>query len=160
MARWHDFAAAEPEMAAAGHKLLYQWGLGLAFLATVRPDGGPRLHRMCPIIREGGLYAFITKSPKQRDLLRDGRYALHAEGPADNDDEFYVTGRAVAVPADDPIHVPLFAQFMEERKIGIAPGATSNDMLFELHLERALWGVTKGHGDEPAFTFWRAAPSP
>jgi hypothetical protein len=27
--------------------LLYQFGVGLAFLSTVRPDGGPRLHPLC-----------------------------------------------------------------------------------------------------------------
>jgi hypothetical protein len=24
--------------------------VGLAFVATVRPDGGPRVHPMCPVI--------------------------------------------------------------------------------------------------------------
>jgi hypothetical protein len=152
---WGEFAAAAPEMAAGGRRLLYQWGLGLGFLATVRPDGGPRLHRMCPIIHDDGLYAFITDSPKRRDLLRDGRYALHTEGPPDNDDEFYVTGRAVVVPPDDARQEPIYKQFMEERKLEVAPGAISDDILFELLLERVLYGVTTGHGAPPEFTFWR-----
>ena len=54
--------------------LLYQFGVGLAFLATVRRDGGPRVHPMCPLIHQGGLYGFFVPGPKQADLHRDGRY--------------------------------------------------------------------------------------
>jgi hypothetical protein len=35
-------AAAARMLAEAGGALLYNYGLGLGFLATVRPDGGPR----------------------------------------------------------------------------------------------------------------------
>jgi hypothetical protein len=70
---WADFEAAAPEMAAAGRGLLYQHGIGLAYLATIRPNGGPRLHPFCPILAVGGLWGFINhRSPKGRDLLRDG----------------------------------------------------------------------------------------
>ncbi len=40
-ASWAEFAAAMSDMAAAGQRLLYQYGVGRAFLATVRADGGP-----------------------------------------------------------------------------------------------------------------------
>jgi hypothetical protein len=42
MKRWIDFAAEQPEMAEAGHALIYQHRVGLGYLATVRKDGGPR----------------------------------------------------------------------------------------------------------------------
>jgi hypothetical protein len=58
--RWSMFVETEPEMAAAGTQLFTQYGVGLGFLATVRADGGPRLHPMCPVLAEGGLYAFIV----------------------------------------------------------------------------------------------------
>jgi hypothetical protein len=61
--RWAEFEAAMPEMAAEGRKLLYRFGSGLGFLATVRPDGGPRLHPMCPILAEGGLWARYGPRP-------------------------------------------------------------------------------------------------
>jgi hypothetical protein len=47
MLTWAEFAHARPELAEAGRRLLYQFGVGLGFLATVRADGGPRLHPMC-----------------------------------------------------------------------------------------------------------------
>ena len=44
MLTWAEFAHARPDLAEAGRRLLYQFGVGLGFLATVRADGGPRLH--------------------------------------------------------------------------------------------------------------------
>jgi len=44
MVPWNEFVAAAPELAATGEDLLFQFGVGLAFLATVRRGGGPRLH--------------------------------------------------------------------------------------------------------------------
>jgi hypothetical protein len=44
-----------PDLADASRALLYQFGVGLAFLSTVRPDGGPRVHPVwhtkypCPV---------------------------------------------------------------------------------------------------------------
>jgi hypothetical protein len=71
MVDWKDFESAAPEIAAAGKKLLYQFGLGLAFLATLRRDGAPRLHPICPTVCEGKLCALIGPSPKRGDLKRD-----------------------------------------------------------------------------------------
>jgi len=103
MASWSDFAAAEPSLAAGVRALLQQYGPGMAYLATVRADGGPRVHPVSPVIADGGLYCFIIDSPKRRDLDRDGRYALHSYPPEENDDEAYLTGHAVRVR--DPLVV-------------------------------------------------------
>jgi hypothetical protein len=100
MASWSEFAAAEPTLAAAIRALLQQYGPGMGYLATVRPDGGPRVHPVSPVITGGGLYCFVVDSPKRRDLERDGRYALHSYPPEESDDEAYVAGRAV--PVTDP----------------------------------------------------------
>ena len=70
-----------------------QYGPGLGYLATVRADGGPRVHPVSPVITDDGLFCFIIASPKRRDLERDGRYALHAFPPEDTDDEAYLAGR-------------------------------------------------------------------
>ena len=95
MKRWSEFAAEQPAMAKAGQALLYQFRVGLGYLATVRKDGGPRVHPVCPVIAHDGLYVFIgNHSPKVHDLLRDGRFALHAFPHPEVDDEFYVSGRA------------------------------------------------------------------
>lgn len=97
MASWSEFAAAEPSLAAAIRALLQQYGPGMGYLATVRPDGGPRVHPVSPVITETGLYCFIVDSPKRRDLERDGRYALHSYPPEESDDEAYIAGHAVPV---------------------------------------------------------------
>src|SRR3954465_13720297 len=97
MASWSDFAAADPSLAAAIRALLEQYGPGMAYLATIRPDGGPRIHPVSPVITDQRLYCFIVASPKRGDLERDGRYALHSYPPEESDDEAYLTGRAVPV---------------------------------------------------------------
>ena len=96
MVAWKAFAEAAPELAGVGRALLEQFGVGLAFLATVRADGAPRLHPVCPVISEGRLFVLITAtSPKRQDLLRDGRYALQTfPQPKLGSDEFYLAGRA------------------------------------------------------------------
>jgi hypothetical protein len=92
---WSEFAAEQPAMAEAGRALLYQFRVGLGYLATVQKDGGPRVHPVCPVIAHDGLYVFMgNHSPKVHDLLRDGCFALHAFPHPEVDDEFYVAGRA------------------------------------------------------------------
>jgi len=97
MVSWSEFAAAEPALAAAIRALLQQYGPGMGYLATVRPDGGPRVHPVSPVITGTGLYCFLVDSPKRRDLERDGRYALHSYPPEESDDEAYIAGHAVPV---------------------------------------------------------------
>lgn len=97
MASWSDFVAADPALAAGVRALLQQYGPGMAYLATVRADGAPRVHPVSPVITDEGLYCFIVNSPKRRDLDRDGRYALHSYPPEENDDEAYLAGRAIPV---------------------------------------------------------------
>jgi hypothetical protein len=154
MATWTAFEQAEPAMAAAGRKLLYQFGIGLGYLATVRKDGGPRVHPICPIQTGAGLYGLIAKSPKQRDLLRDGRYALHTFPSPDADDEFYITGRGAHL-RDGELTDHVRAAF-------VATGGTStnDEMLFEFHIEHALLSTYKKRGEPdnwpPKYTKWHA----
>lgn len=158
MATWHDFETAMPAAAEAGRTLLYQHGPGLAYLATVRKDGGPRIHPICPVIVEGDLYAFIGRSPKRDDLLRDGRYALHTFPVEDTDDEFFLAGRAVTVTDPDRaarIDTTYRAQ-------GTTHG--DEDQLFRLEIDRALHAAyrprSSGNTWPPTYTRWRAPDSP
>jgi hypothetical protein len=153
---WDDFARIEPEFADAGRRLMYQFGVGLAFLATVRSDGGPRVHPMCPLIAESGLFAFLIPSPKRDDLHRDGRYAMHSF-PADaNEDAFSLTGMADLVD-DRGQRRALQGQFLEERRLREPPKGFDEQELFEFRIERCLYTVTTGHGDpEPRHRIWSA----
>jgi hypothetical protein len=156
MLTWAEFAHARPELAEAGRRLLYQFGVGLAFLATVRADGGPRLHPMCPLVTDDALVGFLQPSPKRQDLHRDGRYALHAFPPDTNEDAFYLSGRAALV--DDPQRrQAATAQFLAERNLTTAPEDLHVQELFEFYLQRCLWTQTSGHGDwNPRHTIWRS----
>jgi hypothetical protein len=153
---WAEFRRLRPDVAEAGHRLLYQFGVGLGFLATIRADGGPRLHPMCPLVTEDALLGFLHPSPKRQDLLRDGRYTLHCFPPDDNEDAFVVSGRAMLVP--DPGHrQQATAQFLAERQLATTPGGFQAQDLFEFFLQRCLWTQTSGHGDwNPRHTIWRA----
>ena len=91
---WSDFVVAAPRLATDIRALLELYGQCFGYLATVRRDGGPRVHPVSPVIAEGGLFCFVTVSPKRHDLERDGRYALHAYPAEHSDDEGYLAGRA------------------------------------------------------------------
>jgi hypothetical protein len=94
MATWAELEASAPEIADAGRRLLFHPGFGFGYLATVRADGGPRVHPVNPVIAAGRLWVFVVPSPKLDDLRRDGRFALHSTGAADVNDELYLDGRA------------------------------------------------------------------
>jgi hypothetical protein len=54
---------------------------------------------VCPVLSSDHLFVLITpSSPKQHDLLRDGRYALQTfPQPKAGSDEFSIAGKAVLV---------------------------------------------------------------
>ena len=159
MLSWDEFQRLRPDLAEAGRWLLYQFGVGLAFLATVRADGGPRLHPMCPLVADEALVGFLQPSPKRQDLHCDGRYALHCFPPDGNEDAFMARGRARMV--DDPgRRRAATAQFLTERRLQTEPPGFQAQHLFEFFLESCLWAVTSGHGDwQPRHTIWRASES-
>lgn len=100
MTTWKEFAQQAPEIAAFGEA---RFRRSVAYLGTVRADGGPRVHPVTPIIGEQLFLFMEPTSPKGKDLLRDPRYALHCsvEDASGGEGEFYVRGRAT------PIHDPL-----------------------------------------------------
>ena len=85
MATWSEFAAARPALASAIRGLVHQYGPGLGYLATVRPDGGPRVHPISPVIIDDGLYCFVMDSPKRRDLDRQQDPAGSGAGTPDGE---------------------------------------------------------------------------
>lgn len=157
MISWSDFKAQRPELAREGAELLYHFGVGLAFLSTVRADGAPRLHPICPQLTDHGLYAFVIPSPKRKDLHRDGRYAMHSFPMEDNEDAFYLTGVASHV-TNPEVRDQLGRQFADERSEFAMPPPDAEQHLFEFHLQAAMLTRTTGHGDPaPRHTIWRTA---
>lgn len=147
-----------PDLADAGRALFYQFGtVGLGFLATVRRDGGPRLHPMCPLISDDALFAYIEPGPKRSDLRRDCRYAMHCFPPANNEDAVYITGIAKPVAPHDPRRDSVDQQWARERSMERPPEQLSRTQLFEFSIETCLLTRTKGHGDwSPQHTVWNA----
>jgi Pyridoxamine 5'-phosphate oxidase len=155
VAAWYELRSARPELAGAGRDLLYQHGVGYGFLATVRPDGGPRLHPIWPLLTEDELFAFIIPSPKQADLRRDGRYALHSFPCEDNEDGFSVSGYA-RLEEDPSMRRALAAQFVRERETLGVPTPDPDDALFRFEIGACLLTRSTGHGDfVPVHEVWR-----
>ena len=91
---WKSLEDQQPDLAAFGAERLNG---KVAYLATVRKDGSPRVHPMTPIIGQGHLFVFMEPtSPKGHDLQRDGRYAIHCSmsDTSGASGEFSLTGHA------------------------------------------------------------------
>lgn len=132
---WRALEYDAPGMAAFGAE---RFGTGVAYLATVRKDGSPRVHPVTPVIGQGRLFIFMEPtSPKGHDLRRDGRYAIHS-GVSDSSGtsgEFIVTGRAEHV--DDSA-----ARSIACQSAGYAPA--DRYILFELSVQSALSTIYEG----------------
>ncbi len=149
MATWSEFVAAAPHLALAVRDLVHQYGPGLGYLATVRPDGGPRVHPVSPVITDDGFYCFLIDSPKRRDLDRDDRYALHAFPPEEHDDEAYVSGRAHRV-TDAVLVARLASRLRAEPRV--------DWLLYEFGIDVAMIGRRAGNATGPAgarYEIWR-----
>jgi hypothetical protein len=154
MLTWAQFRERRPDLAEVGRARFYQFSVGLGFLGTVRPDGAPRVHPICPLLTDDGLFAFVIPSPKRSDLMRDGRYSLHSFPAPENEDAFSVTGRAER--RDDAALREVCSRiWFAERDLDGPPPGFAEEQLFEFLVERCLSTKTKGHGDyEPQHTIW------
>ena len=97
---WSDLAQTNQELAEFGRN---RFASEVAFLATLRKDGSPRVHPVTPIIGDERLFVFMEPtSPKSHDLRHDSRYSLHrsVDDPGGGEGEFFVSGRAN--PIEDP----------------------------------------------------------
>lgn len=145
VATWAELEAGAPELAARGKELLYRSGEGEALLVTVRGDAPPQAHPIYVRVVNGGLYAFILKSPKLTDLIEDGRYALHAHFDPAKPNEFLVSGRVRRVDAD--VRAGLAADW------GFSPGDAP---AFEFLIGEALFGERPTADDwPPLYTTWK-----
>ncbi len=158
MSTWKSFAAAEPMIAAKGRELFYQYGVGLGFLGTVRRDGGPRVHPICPILAHDRLFALIVPGPKRDDLRRDPRYALHSltSEPPRQDDAFYLAGSVQEV-IDAATWERVAEQFLAERGMKARWPGFEAQTLVEFDIQRCLLTLTSSEDGIPSGrTVWHA----
>ncbi len=157
MVTWEEFRAARPDLADSAGGLLYQFGVGLAFLATTRRDGGPRVHPVCPVLADGRLFALVVPSPKLEDLRRDGGYALHSFPCPDNEDAAYLTGHASLVD-DAGTRATVVERFLTERsQLPLTEADLADQTLVEFAIDTCLITKSTGHGDpQPVHTVWHA----
>jgi nitroimidazol reductase NimA-like FMN-containing flavoprotein (pyridoxamine 5'-phosphate oxidase superfamily) len=144
---WKTLEDQNPELAAFG---LARLNGQVAYLATTRKDGSPRVHPMTPAIGEGHLYIFMEPtSPKGHDLRRDPRYAIHC-AVTDNSGEsgeFYISGRASFVEDSEK-------RAQAVRVCSYKPA--DRYILFEFEVEAAASTVYPE--GKAAYTRWKAAP--
>lgn len=143
---WKVFADQQPKLAAFGVERLHG---KVAYLATIRSDGAPRVHPVTPIIGQGHLFVFMEPtSPKGHDLRRDGRYALHCTvgDTSGAGGEFIITGRArfVDSPALRAVAVEVSSYTPAERYV-----------LFEFDLESVA--TTSYQDDQTVRQKWKNA---
>ena len=148
---WKEFAKSDPRLAEIGAGLLFQFGVGLAFLATLRKDGAPRLHPFCPVMSGERLYGLIqADSPKKSDLIRDGRYAMQAfPPPREESEEFYLSGVARLIK-DPAIRQSVLADAKHM--------AHESEILFEFLIDRAMYTAWENWGTpdiKPVHTIWK-----
>ena len=144
---WQALAEAAPELATFGAERLHDQ---VAYLATVKSDGAPRLHPVRPVVTGGRLFVFTERdSPKVRDLERDARYALHGTATSDQPwdlREFAVAGEARRVDDSD---------VRSTVKAGSAFPRNEQFLLFELDVDTAMSTVYGADG-QPHRQRWRA----
>lgn len=113
----------------------------VAYFATVRQDGGPRVHPVTPFASEKHLFLFMEKtSPKYDDLLREPRYQLHCSVEDDDggNGEFYIRGEARLV--EDPA-------MRTEAEAACRYTPKDHYILFELEVDFAFGLIYSDDGD-------------
>ena len=145
MATWAQFEEQAPDLAEVATRLwpglvaLHRGAVptgpcfAIGYLATVRRDGSPRLHPICPVLAGGRLFAAIPlSSPKGRDLRRDPRCVIHAL-PGPDDDELCIRAMATEVTADSSARA-LIRGVVAASGVGGMIESVSADPLFEFDL--------------------------
>jgi hypothetical protein len=141
MSTWDDVKSAAPDLAKRVQDRFE--ATGLALLATLRRDSSPRISGVEPFFGFGHIWlGMMPQSLKAMDLLRDGRYALHAATADKNmtDGDAKIAG--VAVEITDKDQRTAYARAFAE-DTGYDPGDTGDYHLFRLDVtEVAFLSIT------------------
>lgn len=143
MAKWAEFERADARLAGFGRERLDG---RVCFHATLRRDGGPRVHPVEPWVAAGLLMVrFRRQSPKVREVARDARYALHS--PMDNPEgvggEFLVRGWMEQISRDHPAAI----QIARDTRTSLA--------FYALSVEEAVATTYEGADRDPVYRRWR-----
>jgi hypothetical protein len=141
---WQSLEDQQPELAAFGAERLDG---KVAYLATVRKDGSPRVHPITPIIGQGHLFVFMEPtSPKGHDLQRDPRYALHCSvsDSSGASGEFIITGQAHVIDNQE-------LRALAVRLASYTPAERYS--LFEFEIESVVSTIYPG--DQPVRRSWK-----
>lgn len=142
---WKELAAGSPELAEFGKS---RFASEVAYLATVKKDGAPRVHPVTPIVGDEQLFLFMeSTSPKGHDLRRDGRYALHCSVADSSGEggEFLLTGTARFVKDEDTRAIAVKHASYEP---------ADRYILFELLIDTAFSTLYNAYGN-PIRNRWR-----
>ena len=172
MSTWEEFRTAEPQMARDAERLwrgIVALDRGatldrsvpetfpIAYLATTRPDGSPRLHPFCPVIAAGRLFAAIPPaSPKGDDLRRDGRCAIHAM-PGPDDAELAIRAIAREVGGDPAVRARVLGVVTRSSVTGMI-ATVSEHPLFEfdvVQVDTAVWQQVGEAGTYAVRSRWK-----
>jgi hypothetical protein len=146
-ATWAEFAKAEPDLAAFAQERMKG---RIVYQATLRLDGGPRVHPVSPWLAAGLLcVSFRDTSPKIGEVARDARYALHTAQPWDDHaggyGEFMARGWLEQI---SPSHPAVVAR----------PGQTPYGLVhYTCSIDEA---VATGYTDDemPVYRRWKPSP--
>ncbi len=151
---WTHLEASNKDLAEVGRRLLYQGSdIAAAFLATVAPDNGPRVHPVFPVLALGELWLFVVNSsPKYRDLIRTKWFALHSMPTPRGGEEFYIRGHAELIESPDT-----------KAQVVAATNGRQGNMEFEALIQCSLLSVLYTKWDDwgtanawPSYTKWHS----
>jgi Pyridoxamine 5'-phosphate oxidase len=162
---WSDIEHSQPRLAGLARERAIDPGVVL--VATIRPDGTPRLSPVEPYVLDGDLWlSMMWQSTKARDLLRDPRILVHSVITNRDGAEGELKLRGTVRADDDPVRQRRYAD-------AVAADLGWNPELGRFHLFAVDIGqVTfisydpSGNGDQhvamwpPAREFIRRATSP
>ncbi len=149
MASWSSFVDEAPDLAARIQARFE--ATGLAFLATVRRDGWPRISGIEPLIAVGELWlGMMEGSRKAADVGRDPRLALHAASVDKNvgEGDAKLTGRAVPATEEEFARYHAAASGAGEVPPGPFP-------LFRVDLTEASLLSVAPTGDHLVIEWWK-----
>jgi hypothetical protein len=147
---WAEVTEAAPELAAKVQARFEAHGL--AFLATLRKDGGPRMTAVETLFGEGELWlGMMPGSLKAKDLLRDPRLALHSA----TTDKMVTNGDAKLSGA--AVHVEDEATFERYRKASGGAMGLSLEGFHLFHVDVKEMSHLAPAGDHLDIEWWTEA---